>query len=48
MKDDDEDMDFPVWAGLVPVRLTLGTPEPDGTPPGELPEGALLPAWATP
>ena len=27
--DDEEDYDWPVWAGVVPVRLVTGTPEPD-------------------
>jgi nitroimidazol reductase NimA-like FMN-containing flavoprotein (pyridoxamine 5'-phosphate oxidase superfamily) len=45
-KDDDEDMDLPVWAGVVPVRTVLGEPEPDGAPPAPLPAGALSPGWA--
>jgi hypothetical protein len=35
--DDDEDMALPVWAGVVPVALTPGAPQPDaghGEPPG--------------
>jgi len=28
-KDDDADYGLPVWAGVVPVSITLGTPEPD-------------------
>ena len=27
--DEPEDMDLPVWAGVVPCALTWGTPEPD-------------------
>jgi hypothetical protein len=27
--DEPEDMDLPVWAGVVPCGLTWGTPEPD-------------------
>ncbi len=46
-KDDDEDMELPVWAGVIPVRIVLGTPEPDGEPPAPLPPGALTPLWAT-
>ena len=45
VKDDDEDLDHPVWAGLVPVLTSLGTPEPDGVPPVALPPDALAPAW---
>lgn len=47
VKDDDEDMDLPVWAGLVPVLTGLGTPEPDGNPPVPLPEGSLDLTWIT-
>lgn len=28
-KDDDEDYDLPVWAGILPLTPTYGTPEPD-------------------
>ena len=28
-KDDDDDMDLPVWAGHVPMRLVTGDPVPD-------------------
>jgi hypothetical protein len=27
-KDDDEDMDLPIWAGVLPLRTTTGEPEP--------------------
>ena len=27
--DDDEDMDLPVWAGVVPLRIVAGDPVPD-------------------
>jgi nitroimidazol reductase NimA-like FMN-containing flavoprotein (pyridoxamine 5'-phosphate oxidase superfamily) len=38
--DDPEDTDWPVWAGVLPLRLAYGTPEPDqfvrpGTAPPE-------------
>ncbi|MCG2576916.1 pyridoxamine 5'-phosphate oxidase family protein [Dechloromonas sp. XY25] len=26
VKDDDEDLDWPVWAGVIPLATTLGTP----------------------
>jgi uncharacterized protein len=48
VKDDDEDMGLPVWAGLVPVHTLLGEPEPDGDPPVPLPEDSLRPSWITP
>jgi len=28
-KDDAEDYDLPIWAGVVPVRVDVGRPEPD-------------------
>ena len=28
--DDDEDMELPVWAGVLPLRPAAGQPEPDG------------------
>ncbi len=28
-KDDEEDLEWPVWAGVVPLRQEIGTPEPD-------------------
>ena len=31
-KDDAEDLDWPVWAGVVPLRLSPGAPRPDGDP----------------
>src|SRR4051812_47227782 len=31
--DDDEDMDLPVWAGVVPIRLVLGEPLADNEQP---------------
>jgi nitroimidazol reductase NimA-like FMN-containing flavoprotein (pyridoxamine 5'-phosphate oxidase superfamily) len=41
--DDEEDLQWPAWAGLVPLRLTAGTPVPD-------PKGACgpLPAGLAP
>ena len=35
--DDDEDQAIPVWAGVVPLRLTAGDPVPDGGAPGPPP-----------
>jgi len=28
-RDDDEDLDLPVWAGVLPLHLQAGAPEPD-------------------
>jgi len=35
--DDAADLASPVWAGVLPMRLTLGAPEPDADCPGDLP-----------
>jgi uncharacterized protein len=40
--DDDEDMDLPVWAGVVPLRLVAGDPLQD---PGQA-EGLPVPVVA--
>jgi nitroimidazol reductase NimA-like FMN-containing flavoprotein (pyridoxamine 5'-phosphate oxidase superfamily) len=34
--DDAEDMDWPVWAGVLPLRLAAGPPVPDGTDPADV------------
>lgn len=34
-KDDEEDMDLPHWAGLVPLRIVPGTPIPDPLQPAD-------------
>ena len=35
-KDDEEDMDLPVWAGVLPLRTVPGEPEPDPALPGAI------------
>lgn len=42
--DDDDDADFPVWTGVIPVRYEIGTPEanPKNLPGVELPAEAAL------
>jgi nitroimidazol reductase NimA-like FMN-containing flavoprotein (pyridoxamine 5'-phosphate oxidase superfamily) len=40
--DDDEDLDLPVWAGVIPLGLHVG--EPQNAP--ELPADAVAPAYA--
>jgi nitroimidazol reductase NimA-like FMN-containing flavoprotein (pyridoxamine 5'-phosphate oxidase superfamily) len=40
----DEDLSFPVWAGLVPLSLAAGAPIPDAA----LPDGIPLPAELAP
>lgn len=29
VKDDEEDLDWPVWAGVIPLHTALGTPLPE-------------------
>ena len=41
--DDEEDYALPIWAGVIPVRTIVGTPEPD---PRNLP-GVAVPAHVT-
>ena len=42
-KDDEEDMDLPVWAGVLPIRTIPGEPEPDP----HLPDGLEVPGYVT-
>lgn len=35
-KDDAEDMDLPIWAGVLPLRTIPGAPEPDPELPGDV------------
>lgn len=41
--DDEDDADFPVWTGVIPVRYEIGTPEanPGNLPDVEMPADAL-------
>jgi uncharacterized protein len=39
--DDEEDMDLPVWAGVLPLELTARAPVPDAF----LPDGVTLPSY---
>jgi uncharacterized protein len=43
-KDDEADYDWPVWAGVVPLTLAVGTPQPDP----RLPAGLTPPVWTPP
>ena len=36
-KDDEEDMDLPIWAGVLPIRTVPGQPEPDPDLSGGVP-----------
>jgi nitroimidazol reductase NimA-like FMN-containing flavoprotein (pyridoxamine 5'-phosphate oxidase superfamily) len=39
--DDEEDLDLDVWAGVVPLRLTPGSPEQDAAQQAGLPEPVI-------
>ena len=41
-KDEEEDYELPVWAGVIPLRLAAGAPEPDP----RLHPGLTPPPWA--
>ena len=41
--DDDDDLEIPVWAGVLPLRLVAGQPSPDG--PDDRPLPPALAAW---
>ena len=41
--DDEDDYELPVWAGVIPFRLTSSRPEPDP----RLPRGRATPAYAS-
>lgn len=41
--DEPGDETWPAWAGVVPVALAAGTPEPDGHVPGAMPVPSYLP-----
>ena len=36
-KDDEEDLDYPVWAGVLPLRMVAGDPVPDPDLPASTP-----------
>jgi nitroimidazol reductase NimA-like FMN-containing flavoprotein (pyridoxamine 5'-phosphate oxidase superfamily) len=44
-KDDAEDYALPVWAGVLPLALTPGTPEPDPYLGPAIPEPSHVTAW---
>jgi hypothetical protein len=45
--DDEEDLDFPVWAGLIPLRTTAGPTEDDPLVRGTAPSPVIT-AWHRP
>ena len=44
--DDPADLGLPVWAGVLPLRLAAGAPQPDAGV--ELPTPAHVAGWARP
>jgi nitroimidazol reductase NimA-like FMN-containing flavoprotein (pyridoxamine 5'-phosphate oxidase superfamily) len=40
--DDDEDMNLPAWAGVLPLQITAGEPIPDAQMPGTVAEPAYV------
>ncbi len=45
-KDDDEDYDLPYWAGVLPLALTPGDPEPDPVLDPSIPVPGHVATWA--
>jgi uncharacterized protein len=45
-EDEDDDLDLPVWAGVVPVRTVLGSPEPAPDLRGDPPVPGYVTRWA--
>jgi nitroimidazol reductase NimA-like FMN-containing flavoprotein (pyridoxamine 5'-phosphate oxidase superfamily) len=41
-KEEEDDLSLPVWAGVIPLRLVAGNPEPDG----RVPPGVPVPSYA--
>jgi len=46
--DDEEDLDLPVWAGVIPLRLTPGEPEQDPEQAADLPVPVITGAGREP
>jgi hypothetical protein len=46
--DEDEDYDLPVWAGILPLGLAAGDPEPDPRLRLDLPVPDHVAAWRRP
>jgi hypothetical protein len=47
-KDDDDDLDLPIWAGVLPLRTVPGEPEPDPALPPEIAPPAYLTGYHRP
>jgi nitroimidazol reductase NimA-like FMN-containing flavoprotein (pyridoxamine 5'-phosphate oxidase superfamily) len=46
--DEEEDYELPVWAGVLPLGLVAGEPEPDGRLRGDVPVPAHVTGWRRP
>jgi nitroimidazol reductase NimA-like FMN-containing flavoprotein (pyridoxamine 5'-phosphate oxidase superfamily) len=46
--DEEEDYQLPVWAGILPLEMVPGAPEPDGLLPGDLAVPAHVSGWRRP
>jgi uncharacterized protein len=46
--DEEEDYALPVWAGVLPLRLAAGTPEPDAPLDSAMPAPEHVVAWRRP
>jgi uncharacterized protein len=47
-KDEDEDYELPIWAGILPLGLTAGAPEPDPLLTRDVPVPAHVSGWHRP
>jgi uncharacterized protein len=47
-KDDEEDLDLPIWAGVLPLRTIPGDPEPDPALPAEIAPPAYVTGYRRP
>jgi nitroimidazol reductase NimA-like FMN-containing flavoprotein (pyridoxamine 5'-phosphate oxidase superfamily) len=47
-KDEEEDYELPIWAGVLPLGLTSGPPEPDPVLTADLPVPAHVIGWHRP
>jgi nitroimidazol reductase NimA-like FMN-containing flavoprotein (pyridoxamine 5'-phosphate oxidase superfamily) len=47
-KDEEEDYELPIWAGILPLSLTAGSPEPDPLLAPDVPVPAHVTGWRRP
>jgi uncharacterized protein len=46
--DEEDDYELPIWAGILPLELVPGAPEPDGRLLGDLPVPEHVSGWRRP